>query len=134
MCHLDTYCQQTFGVGNAWEIILSWRDSCEYIVFLVARILYLYCDERRDMMKYGLSPREILRAKSERFPEGPGYILLYVLIQVTVQTFWITIQHWPSWEINIERVVSSSLLIQVGNTGKYCNVDWAILDSLILIL
>ena len=41
-------------------------------------------------MKYSLIPREIPRAKPEGFPEGSGYILLYFLTRVTVQTFSIT--------------------------------------------
>ena len=34
-------------------------------------------------MKYSLSPREILRAKSEGFPEGKGYILQYIPTHVS---------------------------------------------------
>ena len=41
-------------------------------------------------MKYSLSPREILKAKPEGFPEGSGYISSYFLTQVTIQTFSIT--------------------------------------------
>ena len=42
------------------------------------------------MMKYSLSPREILRAKPKGFPEGSDYILLYFLTRVTIQKFSIT--------------------------------------------
>ena len=42
-------------------------------------------------MKYSLSPREIPRAKPEGFLEGlSGYISLYFLTLVTIQTFSIT--------------------------------------------
>ena len=55
-------------------------------------------------MKYSLSPREIPRAKPEGFPEGSGYISLYILTIVTIQTFSMTTpgltflgdQYWKS--------------------------------------
>ena len=39
------------------------------------------------MVKYSLSPKEILRAKPEGFPEGLGYISPYIFTRVTIQTF-----------------------------------------------
>ena len=41
-------------------------------------------------MKYRLSPREILRAEPEGFPEGSGDISSYTPTQVTIQEFSIT--------------------------------------------
>ena len=41
-------------------------------------------------MKYRLSPREILRAEPEGFPEGSGDILSYTSTLVTIQSFSIT--------------------------------------------
>ena len=41
-------------------------------------------------MKYRLSPREILRAEPEGFPEGSGDISLYTPTRVTIQSFSIT--------------------------------------------
>ena len=75
-------------------------------------------------MKYSLSPREIPRPKAEGFPEGSGYISLSFLTLVAIQTFSITNpaltclgdQYWKSW--------FSVWLWQLGNTGKYCPVDW----------
>ena len=58
------------------------------------------------MMEYCLSLREIPRAKPKGFPKGSGYISLYFPTRVTIHTFSITIQHCPSWEINIGRVDS----------------------------
>ena len=41
-------------------------------------VLYLYCKrEEGYIMKYSLSPREILRAKPKGFSEGSGYISSY---------------------------------------------------------
>ena len=85
-------------------------------------------------MKYSLGLREILRAKPEGFPEGSGYISSYIPTRVTIQTFSITAlaltvlgdQYWKSW--------FSVLLCLLDNTGKYCPVDWAILESWIWIL
>ena len=41
-------------------------------------------------MKYRLSPREILRAEPEGFPEGSGDISSYTPTRVTIQSFSIT--------------------------------------------
>ena len=79
-------------------------------------------------MKYSVSRREILKAKPKVFPEGSGYISSYFLTRVTIQTFLITNptltflgdQYWKS--------LFTVLLLQVGNTGKYCPVDLAILE------
>ena len=62
-------------------------------------------------MKYSLSPREIPRSKSKGFPEGLGYISLYIPTRVTIQTFPITTP------------TLSFLEAFLGNTGKYCLVD-----------
>ena len=50
-------------------------------------------------MKYSLSPREIPRAKPEGFPEGLGYISLYI----PIKTFSITTSAVSFLEINIGR-------------------------------
>ena len=94
----------------------------------------VFWQEEGYMMKYSLSSREIPRAKPKGFPEGSGYISLYILTWVTIQTFSITTlaltvlgdQYWKSW--------FSVLLCLLGNTRKYCPVDWAILESWIWIL
>ena len=52
-------------------------------------------------MKYSLGQREIPRAQPEGFPEGSGYISLYILTQVTIQTFSITTQALSFHDINI---------------------------------
>ena len=44
-------------------------------------------------MKYSLSLREIPRANPEGFLKGSGYISLYFLTVVTIQTFQLQIQH-----------------------------------------
>ena len=50
-------------------------------------IVTVLWQEEGSTMKYSLSPREILRAKPEGFPEDSGYISLYIPSQVTIQTF-----------------------------------------------
>ena len=62
-------------------------------------------------MKSSLS----LREKPERFPEGSGYILSYILTLVTIQTFSITFPSLTFLEIYIGRFDS-----------PYCSDSWAI--------
>ena len=98
------------------------REDC----FIIVSVLWW---EEGYTMKYSLSPREIPRAKPEGFPEGSGYISLYFLTWVKIQTFSITNpaltflgdQYLKNW--------FSVLLRQLGNTGKYYPVDWAIRES-----
>ena len=70
-------------------------------------------------MKYSLSSREIPRACPWDFPKGSGYISLYILTQVTIQTFSITTPALNSWDINIGRVDS-----------PYCSDSWAIQENI----
>ena len=70
-------------------------------------------------MKYSLSPREILRAKPNGFPEGSGYISVYILTQVTIQTFSITTTALFFLEINIGRV-----------DYPYCSGSWVIRENI----
>ena len=93
------------------------------VVFYTVTVLWR---EEGCTMKYSLNQREILWAKPEEVPKGSGYISLYFLTWVTIQTFSITYaalpfledQYWKSW-----------FSVLLGNTGKYCPVDWAILES-----
>ena len=71
------------------------------------------------MMKYSMSPREIPRAKPKGFPEGLGYISLYILTRVTIQTFSIKTPALSFLEINIGRVDS-----------PYCSDSWAIWENI----
>ena len=57
-------------------------------------------------MKYSLSPREILRAKPEGFPDGLSYVSSYL-------------PTLPSWKINMGRVDS-----------PYCSDSWAIRENI----
>ena len=68
-------------------------------------------------MKYSPGPREILRAKPERYPEGN--ISLYIPTRVTIQTLSIKTQALSFLEINIGRVDS-----------PYCSHSWAIREIL----
>ena len=75
-----------------------------------------------------------MRAKPKGFSKGSGYISLYIPTRLTIQTFSITTpaltflgdQYGKSW--------FTVLLRQLGNTGKFYPVFWAILESLISIL
>ena len=71
------------------------------------------------MMKNSLNPREITRAKPEEFLEGSGYISLYYLTQVTIQTFLI---RNPALTFMDDQYWKSSLSVFLGqlcNKGKY---------------
>ena len=70
-------------------------------------------------MKYSQSPREISRAKPKGFPEGSGYISLYIPTRVTIQTFSITTPALTLLEINIGRVYS-----------QYCWDSWAMQENI----
>ena len=70
-------------------------------------------------MKYSLSPREIPRAKPEGYPEGSGYISLYIPTQITIQTFSITTPALSFLGINIGRV-----------DFPYCYKSWAIRENI----
>ena len=52
-------------------------------------------------MKYSLSPRESLRAKSKIFPKGSGYISSYFPTRVTVQKFSIRLNNTGELNFNI---------------------------------
>ena len=119
--------------GLCMELSTHMRIVCPYMnlpigIIRLQYIVYVLWGEEGYTMNYSLSPREIPRPKPEGFPEGPDYISLCFLTQVTIQTFTITNpaltflgdQYWKSW--------FSVLLWQLGNTGKYCPVDWAILE------
>ena len=75
-----------------------------------------------------------MRAKPKGFSKSSGYISLYIPTRLTIQTFSITTpaltflgdQYLKSW--------FTVLLRQLGNTGKYYPVFFAILESLISIL
>ena len=103
-----------------------------FLQFIFKCNLYCICiGMRREIYNeiYSLSPKEISRANPEGFPKGSGYILLYFPTWVPIQSFSITtpaltflgVKYWKSW--------FSVLLQQLGKTGKYCPVDWAILES-----
>ena len=122
------------GLENALEkeqrlVIHNYQNFYFFFIFFIWLVDYTkHCisvlwQEEGYTMKYRLS----LRAKPKGFPEGLGYISSYFPTLVTKQTFSITtqaltflgVQYWKGW--------FSELLRQLGNTGKYCPVDQAIL-------
>ena len=112
-------------ISLSWLIL--WRQL--FVSLVIRKRVSVLWQEEGYAMKYSLNQREILTAKPEGFTEGAGYISLYFLTQITIQTFSLTTsaltflgeQYWRSW--------FSLLLRQLGNMGKYCPVDWAILES-----
>ena len=74
-------------------------------------------------MKYSMSPRENPRAKPEGFHEGSGYISSYFLTQFKVQTFSIKNPAFTFLGDQYWKIQFYILLLQPGNTGKYCPVD-----------
>ena len=69
-------------------------------------------------MKYILSSREILRAKPEGFREGSGYISLYVLTWVTMQTFSIINQIYYKSILQIKMQMEVQVQVEVQVQGK----------------
>ena len=74
-------------------------------------------------MKYSLSPREILRVKPKEFPEGLGYISLYIPTRVTIQTFSMATQALTFLGDQYWNSCVSVLLRQLGTTGNSNPVD-----------
>ena len=76
-------------------------------------------------MKYRLSTRKILRAEPKGFPEPSGYISLYILTCVIIQTFSIY-KSYTVGQGNIERVDSPYWSSSWGYIFPYYPVDEAI--------
>ena len=87
-------------------------------------------------MEYSLRPR----AKPEECPDGSGYISLYILTGVTIQTFSITTPALSFLEIKIRRLILR-IAPTAGQYGKirlintadlnfniiiFCNWEWLI--------
>ena len=80
-------------------------------------IVYLYCDKRRDIQ---WSPRDFQRAQAIYHGFFPIWVTIKTFSITTPAFIFLGNQYWKSW--------FSALLRQLGNTGKYCSVDWAILE------
>ena len=72
-------------------------------------------------MKYSLSPREILRAKPEGFPEGSSYVSSYLPTLVTIQAFSITTPALTFLEDHVNMGRGDS---------PYCSDSWAIQENI----
>ena len=79
-------------------------------------------------VKYSLSTREIPRAEPEGFPKGWGYISLYILTWVIIQTFSISKSFTSSIVLLVGQYWSwfSVFVWQLGYIFPYCPVDKAI--------
>ena len=63
-------------------------------------------------MKYSLSQREIPREKPQGFPNGSGYISLYIPTPVTIQIFSIKLKQCPFW-----RSILKELILHIAPTA-----------------
>ena len=64
-------------------------------------------------MKYSLSPKDIPRAKAERFSEGSGYISRYIPTQVIIQSFSIS-KSYTSSIVLPGRATLEELILRIG--------------------
>ena len=67
-------------------------------------------------MKYSLSPREISRVKPKGFPEGSGYISLYLLTRATAILIYKSSIDLPGISILEELILRIALI--AGQYGK----------------
>ena len=72
-------------------------------------------------MKYSLSTREILRAEPKGFPQGSGYISLYILTRVIVHTFSISKSYTSSIVLS-GRAILEELILYCIVYSVYCIV------------
>ena len=119
-------------VSPLYFIFASKPRSCENLqcylsIATKATVLYLYCDGRRDIRWNITGARGIYQGLRLYFIVYPDSSHNTEILNYNSIIDHLGDQYWKSW-------FSVLLRQQLGNTGKYCPVDRAIMESLILIL